>query len=51
MTIGWSYALIFAWDLNADNLPRTIAIIALLIGVGLYKRKRRLTKSRFGISR
>jgi len=42
MVVGWTTALILDWDRNVDNLPRTLAIIALLIGVGLYRRKRRL---------
>jgi hypothetical protein len=44
MIAGWSYALVVAWDLNAHQLPQTLLIIAALIGVGFYRRKKRLDR-------
>jgi hypothetical protein len=42
MIIGWSFALIIDWKLNVDDVPQTIAIVAVLLAIGLYKRKKRL---------
>ena len=49
LIVGWAFALIIAWDLNAQNLPRAILIIGTFVGVGLYKRSKRLASSRLGV--
>ena len=51
MIVGWLAALIIDWDLNVSRVPLTVAIIAVLVGVGLFKRKRRLDSPRVGARR
>jgi hypothetical protein len=44
MAVGWTVALFVDWDLNIDDVPRTLLIIAALLGVGFYRRRKRINR-------
>jgi hypothetical protein len=44
--VGWTYALIVAWDDNADQVAWPLIFIAILVGVGLRARRQRQANNR-----